>query len=78
MQVGHVEDVVVDDGYRGQKMGQRCALDASVFLQPVCVMYTVSTSVLYMQGHCCIGCIQSKPRLLQSHSRLLRQQCALL
>ena len=24
-QVGHVEDVVVDDGYRGQRMGQRSA-----------------------------------------------------
>lgn len=25
LQVGHVEDVVVDDGYRGQKLGQRSA-----------------------------------------------------
>lgn len=26
LQVGHIEDVVVDDGYRGQKLGQRCVL----------------------------------------------------
>ncbi len=26
LQVGHIEDVVVDDGYRGQKLGQRFVL----------------------------------------------------
>ena len=26
LQVGHIEDVVVDDGYRGHKLGQRCVL----------------------------------------------------
>ncbi len=26
LQVGHIEDVVVDDGYRGQKLGQRCVM----------------------------------------------------
>ena len=37
MQVGHVEDVVVDDGYRGQKMGQRFVSYAGGPVHPCCI-----------------------------------------
>lgn len=33
LQVGHVEDVVVDDGYRGQRMGQRSASSITLSMQ---------------------------------------------
>ncbi len=79
MQVGHVEDVVVDDGYRGQKMGQRFvpARLCDAWLLPIPRICT-HQCLLYVQGDCCISCVCSKPRMLQSHSGLRRQQCAIL
>ena len=50
LQVGHVEDVVVDDGYRGQRMGQRlvsCTLVHCPNTQDCCAGYPTQSCCLY-------------------------------